>query len=153
VTCSSTLRRLAPVRSGHTTSVMSSIRIGVTTSPFRRGGPMTSIWLAVVLISLVGTSACGTNRQFTLNDAPHLDALFRQRMNADNELQGDVRQVRQVVLRDRGLESIVVIDGRAWSDKSRTQQERLVRKSTHMQAALYEAQPDPAPEHVHRAAP
>jgi hypothetical protein len=98
--------------------------------------------LAIVLTALA-LAACGTYRPLAPNDAPRLNALFQQRMSSDAELRGDVLQVGEVGLRDRGLDGAVVINGKAWSDKSRSQQERLAKKiGAHMQAALYEAQPN-----------
>ena len=48
-----------------------------------------------------------------------------------------------VTTRDRGLDAVVVVNGKAWSDKSRSQQERFVKKiGAHMQDALYTAQPN-----------
>ena len=72
-----------------------------------------------------------------------MNEQFQQPMSTDAELRGDVVQVQPVAVRDGGLESSVLINGKTWSDKARTQQERLVKKiGLHIQDALYAAQPD-----------
>jgi hypothetical protein len=98
---------------------------------------------AVVVVLALVTAACGTYRPLTSGDAPRLNSLFQQRMATDDEIRPDIVRVSEVTVRDRGLAGDVVVNGKSWSDKSRTQQERLVKKiGAHMQSALYEAQPD-----------
>jgi hypothetical protein len=98
----------------------------------------------VILFLLAGSlMSCGTYRPLNVDDAQRLNPLFQERMGGDGEMRSDVVQVGLVVLRGRGLEAVVVINGKTWSDKSRTQQERLVKKiGAHMQDALFTAQPD-----------
>lgn len=101
--------------------------------------------LALVVLAALTLSGCGTYRPLKPDDAPRLNEVFQERMRADDELRGDVVNVDRVWVRGdgRGLEGVVILNGKAWADKLRTQQDRLIRKiGSHMQGSLYSLQRD-----------
>src|SRR5437899_3345447 len=77
-------------------------------------------------------------------DAQQLNAKIPARLTGDPELQSAVLRVSPVVAEGRGFQAVITISGKEWSDRSRSQQDRLLQKiGAHMQSELRAVQSGP----------
>src|SRR5437870_2134915 len=100
----------------------------VGTSHF--GGPMTYdnrkrhrfASCLIVVASLLLLFACSPLQPARPLDAQQIGSKIPARLNADPELQSLVQAISPVAAQGRGFETVITINGKEWSDRTRPQQ-------------------------------
>jgi len=76
--------------------------------------------------------------------AQQLNVVAPRQLTDDPELRGIVRQVSAVTPEGLGFRMVVTIDGKEWSDRNRSQQDRVLQKiAVQMRSALHSVQSGP----------
>lgn len=103
--------------------------------------------LAALLLAAATSGACGSLAGIPAarpQVATRLNEEFRSRIFQDSELKNVVMGTSEVTQQQQRYSTVVMIHGGAWSEKTRSQQDRVLQKiGFHMREALHEVQPAP----------